>query len=354
MFTTIIDAKDVQHLLEKIGPDQIMDELIAEMHKAFWDFDPNAYEIPVRDGFNYTQPYMGLVEWMPSFKKEDEVIIKMVGYHPQNPEKHNLPTILSTVQGYDPNTGHLEFIMDGILLTAMRTGAASAIATKALCDRDTIDLGMIGCGAQSVTQIHAISRIKNINRVLFYDVDPTVQNSLPDRISPLNLDIKLQPSDIQDIVENSDVVCTATSVDPGAGPLFNDSKTRDHLHINAVGADFPGKVELPTQLLSRSYVIPDYLEQALKEGECQQMAIEKIGKNIVEVIKEPELQKELHNRTTVFDSTGWAFEDFVASQLFKRYAEDLNIGSKIQLEAIPEDQKNPYGLIIQNENISQF
>ena len=101
---------------------------------------------------------------MPIYKKGAEVVIKVVGYHPKNPKNFNLPTILSSISSYDTKTGHLMGIADGVLLTALRTGAASAVASELLAKPESTTLGLIGCGAQSITQLHALSRYSNLKR----------------------------------------------------------------------------------------------------------------------------------------------------------------------------------------------
>ena len=95
--TTILSGNDVSQIVEQYGIDNLMDSLISRLNIAVKDFDPSKTDIPIRSGFNYKTEIPGLVEWMPVHKKGKEVVIKVVGYHPQNPEKFNLPTILSSI-----------------------------------------------------------------------------------------------------------------------------------------------------------------------------------------------------------------------------------------------------------------
>lgn len=99
--TLILSASDIEQIVRKKGLNKIMDELIENMKISFENYDPSQTIIPIRDGFNYSQPERGLVEWMPLHQRGDKVLIKMVGYHPDNPDKYNLPTILSTISDYD-------------------------------------------------------------------------------------------------------------------------------------------------------------------------------------------------------------------------------------------------------------
>lgn len=340
--TLILTPADVQYIMQHIGPDHLMDDLISRLTKAFKSFDPTQTHIPIRSGFNYEEPAPGLIEWMPLYQKGDQIVIKVVGYHPDNPSQLGLPTIISTISSYDTTTGHLVGLADGVLLTALRTGAASAVASRCLAKPDSTQLGLIGCGAQAVTQLHALSRIFDLKKVLFYDEDKAAMDSFPARCTALNLDIDFVASDMSTVVGEADILCTATSIDVGEGPLFDDLDTQTHLHVNAVGSDFPGKVELPVSLLKQSFVCPDFIDQALKEGECQQLSREQISAGLLEVIQNEEKFQHVLNERTVFDSTGYALEDQIVMNLFMDYAKELGRGQEVSIEGLQEDAKNPY------------
>ena len=335
--TLILSGNDVNTIVEKFGLNSLMDSLIERLTKAVKEFDISKTEIPIRSGFNYQSENPGLVEWMPVHRKGEEVVIKVVGYHPKNPSNFNLPTILSSISCYDTRTGHLKGIADGVLLTALRTGAASAVASKYLAKPDSVILGLIGCGAQAITQLHALSRIFKLTEILIYDIDLNSINSFKERISMLDLDVTISISTIEEIMETSDIVCTETSIDVGAGPLFEQTTNQPHLHINAIGSDFPGKTELPLEILKKSFVCPDFLEQAKIEGECQQLDDSEIGFNWVEVLQRPDFFAHVQHEMSVFDSTGWALEDQVVMDLFLDLAEEFGIGLEVAIENVSED-----------------
>jgi L-lysine cyclodeaminase len=349
--TLILSSADIQQVVRHVGPDELMDSLIARLISAFRNFSPENTCIPARSGFNYENPANGLVEWMPLHSLGEEVMIKLVGYHPANPIHHQLPTILSTVSCYDTQTGHLTGLMDGVLLTAFRTGAASAVASRYMGHPDSKVLGLLGNGAQAVTQLHALSRVFDFEKVLIYDKDPSATASFAGRCSCLNLDLDIEVAALPAVVAGSDILVTATSIEVGAGPLFDYLETKPHLHINAVGSDFPGKIELPLSFLKNSFVCPDFLDQAVVEGECQQLDKKNIGLGIVEVVKNPDAFDFVKKQRSVFDSTGWALEDQVAMELFMEYAQDLGLGQEIEIEYVPQDAKNPYHFLIKNNGI---
>ena len=343
--TLILSCQDVQQIIRYYGLDHVMDTLIERLQKAMESFNPAQTVIPVRSGFHYSSPQPGLIEWMPLLDQRRQVIIKVVGYHPRNPVVSGLPTIISTVSAYDAGSGRLLGIMDGVLLTALRTGAASAVASRAMANPESATLGLIGCGTQAVTQLHALSRVFPVKKVLLYDIDPGAVQSFPDRCTSFANGLEMKSGGIADIVQESDILCTATSIEVGAGPLFRKLETKPHIHINAIGSDFPGKTELPEDLLRQSFVCPDFRDQAVLEGECQQLLPEDIGPDIVNVLQNPGKYKHIRQQRSVFDSTGWALEDHVALELFMEYAAKLDLGTLVDIESIPDVANNPYHFV---------
>lgn len=345
--TLVLSVGDIRLIVEHVGLNGLMDEMIVRLTQAFEQFDPTKTVVPVRTGFSYDRPHVGLVEWMPLFEKHRQIVVKAVGYHPQNPSLHSLPTVLSTVSAYDPASGHLAAVIDGTFLTALRTGAASAIATQHLASPSSQILGLIGAGAQAVTQLHGLSRCFDLTQVLIFDSDGAVSQSFSERIACLGLDhLVIRQAEMTDIVATADILCTATSVNVNNGPVFPDQNLKPWLHVNAVGADFPGKFEVPLSLLDRSFVCPDFRDQAIREGECQQLKdLTKIGAELSNIVKNPDQYRHHQQQPTVFDSTGFALEDQVAMNMLLDYATELDIGTLVELESAAEAQ-NPYSFVL--------
>ncbi len=340
--TLLLTSEDIQSIISRVGLDKLMDKLIQKIEIEIQKFEPEEIVIPKRDGFNYKAPALGLVEWMPLWQKGKEVTIKVVGYHPNNPINFGVPTILSTISQYDTHTGHLLGVVDGVLLTALRTGAASAVASKFMASANSKSLGLIGCGAQSITQLHALSRIYDFQKVRFYDVDTEVMKSFVSRAEVLGLNLAYEESSIERIVADSDIVCTATSIDVNEGPLFKGLEYQKHVHFNAIGSDFPGKVEVPMEIIEESFICPDFIDQALIEGECQRLKREDIDADLSTIVKSPGSYTKIKDQVTVFDSTGWALEDHVVMNMFLEFAEEFGVGKWTAIEFLPEDPKDPY------------
>ena len=345
MKTRIVAREHVAGIIAAVGIDALMDEMIERLTTAAAEFDETKTLVRERDGFHYSKPNIGLLEWMPVMHKADTTTIKVVGYHPTNPVQHNLPTIISTVSAYDTHTGHLIGLADATFLTALRTGAASAVASRMLASPDSHILGLVGCGAQSLTQLHAMLRTFPIDQVLIVDVDQTTMDSFEKRAQSVLPDgVLVKQAALDDLLETADIVCTSSSIPIGEGPLFRDRAMKPWIHFNAVGSDFPGKIELPVELLHRSLVCPDHRDQAMKEGECQQLLPDEVGPALADLIKSPHLYEQERTGSTVFDSTGWALEDRVAINLLLEHSERLELGLELQLEDIGDDPLNPYDL----------
>jgi ornithine cyclodeaminase/alanine dehydrogenase-like protein (mu-crystallin family) len=343
MKTRIIGLHDLARLVARVGLNALMDGIIERLARAFADPAFDRRDLRARGGLHYESPHLGLLEWMPHLARGRSATIKMIAYHPDNPTAYALPTVLGHIGRYDVRTGHLVALIDGVFPTALRTGAASAVASRILALPASETLGLIGAGAQAVTQTHAISRVLPIRRVLAFDIDPRVSKSFPDRTRFLGLDVRAAP--LAEVEQSADVLCTVTSVAVGAGPVIEGRRLKDHVHINAVGSDFSGKWEIPCDVLKASLVCPDFPAQAVVEGECQQLGPAEIGPDILNLASSPESYASWRERRTVFDSTGFALEDHVALDFLLDMIQTHELGSDLEIESIPDDAQNPYDFL---------
>lgn len=339
METTVITRHHVAKIIQEKGSDHFMDRMIDRLTAAFKDRAGHGVT-PVRDGFLRGEGDTAILEWMPHHRPGDSITIKTVGYTPTNPTTHRLPTIIGTMARYDDVTGRLLAICDGILPTAIRTGAASAVASRLLARPDSRVLGLVGAGAQAVTQAHALSRVFPLERIVVHDIEPAHQKSFAERVEFLGLDVEVAP--VAEIEAAADIICTVTSVGVGDGPVLLGERLRPHVHINAIGADLIGKFEVPLAVLKSAFVTADHRGQALREGECQQLDEHDLAPDLLELCARPELAAAQRERVTVFDSTGFALEDHVAFDVLLELVAETGLGDQVQLEHLPEDALNPY------------
>ena len=242
--------------------------------------------------------------------------VKWVNVHPQNPSR-GLPSIMGILIYSDPETGYPLAIMDATEITAYRTGAAAAIASKYLARRDSHTVGIVGAGFQAHTQILAHAELFNSISINAFDVS----REAVDRLISALAQFSIRNCSIQEAVA-SDIVCTLT---PSRSPIIKREWIKPGTHINAVGADAPGKQELDPSIVKEALVVVDDLEQARGSGEINvpiQSGIyttEEIRGTLAELVVGKKKGRGNDRDITVFDSTGIAVEDIaVAKLLFEK------------------------------------
>jgi ornithine cyclodeaminase/alanine dehydrogenase-like protein (mu-crystallin family) len=345
MTTTLLLGKDdLRALVREVGLDRLMDLGIESIERLLHTRGGDGLEIPPRQGFLGVGEEASVIEWMPILRRGHHTLVKHVGYHPSNPALHCLPTIVSTLMLFDESSGHLRTICDGTFLTAIRTGAASAVASRLLASPQSRTLGLVGCGAQAISQLHGLSRAFPLAEVLYFDTDAGAQGSFADRAARFG--VALRPATLGEIAGLADIICTVTSVAPDCGPVIDLTTSAEWLHVNAVGSDLPGKTELPLSFLRQSLVVPDFTLQAAREGESQQLEPGELGPELHEIVMHPERYAEWRQKRTVFDSTGFALEDLAVLEIVEALAIEHGIGSEIEIEAIGTDPHDPYGFLV--------
>jgi L-lysine cyclodeaminase len=341
--TRVVDAAAVAAVTAEIGLETLYDLAIERLTEVLAAWTDSGASMKPRDGFLLTSPHLGLLEWMPAVRHGATVSVKLVGYNPHNPGKNQLPTILSTLCAFDADSGHLRTIMDGTFATAIRTGAASVVASKVLARPDSSVLGLVGCGVQAVTQLHALSRVFPLSEILIHDPDVQAETSFVARSRFPRGMVRAVPLAV--LERRADIVCTATSVGPGEGPVINGTEMKPWAHINAVGSDMAGKTELPLTLLRGSVVCPDCVEQAQVEGECQQLGPGEIGPSLPALLRDPGRHASFHDVRTVYDSTGLALQDLAMIEIFEEAARRIGAGREIVIESNAGDPHDPYSFL---------
>ncbi len=242
--------------------------------------------------------------------------MKWVNVHPRNPSL-GLPSVMAVLIYNDPETGYPLAIMDATEITAYRTGAAAAIASKYLARRSPHTMGVIGAGYQAYTQILAHAELFNPISINAFDIS----RAAVDRLGQSLPHLSIKRCSVQEAA-SCDIVCTLT---PSRSPIVKREWIRPGTHINAVGADAPGKQELEPSILKEAIVVVDDLTQASHSGEIN-VPIEKglystseVYGTLAEVIVGRKKGRIDSKAITVFDSTGIAVEDIaVAKLLFEK------------------------------------
>ena len=311
-----------------------MPDCMDVVEKAFAELASGTAVLPLRIGIT---PPDGLSLYMPAYLKQmGALACKVVTVYKNNPKKHNLPTTIGKVLLQNPETGEVICIMDGGYLTAVRTGAASGVATKYLARADKGQIaGIFGAGVQAKMQLWAIAVARKISRAYVYDISADAANLFIKEMSS-KLKLEIIPSDSpEQILAEADIICTASS---SATPLFDGSQVRPGTHINGIGSHTPGARELDTTVIKRSKLVADSYEACLKEAgdimiPLQEGAISKehIYAELGEIIIGHKKARTDNSEITLFKSNGLAIQDAAAAKLVYDKAKTSGIGKEVDL-----------------------
>lgn len=322
----VLTRNDVMKVLD-------MADCMDVVEKAFRELAQGTAVLPLR--INITPPG-GLSLYMPAYLKEmGALACKVVTVYKNNPERFKLPTTIGKVLLQDPETGDVICIMDGGYLTAVRTGAASGVATKYLARTDPdISAGIFGAGVQARMQLWAVTVARKISRAYVYDISgEAADRFISDMEARLGLEI-IRADSAEKVLE-ADILCTATS---SATPIFDGSKVREGTHINGIGSHTPNARELDTEIIKRSKFIGDSRTACfneagdimipLKEGAIDQSHFHaELGEVIVG--KKPGRADD--SEITLFKSNGLAIQDVATAKLVHTRAVEAGIGTEIEI-----------------------
>jgi alanine dehydrogenase len=249
--------------------------------------------------------------------------LKWVNVHPGNP-KQGLPTVMAVVIYSDPDTGYPLAIMDGTEITAFRTGAAAAIASKYLARKNADSLGLIGAGKQAQTQLLAHSEFFKFDEIRVYDRSSEAAARFKELFPN-------HPIEIVSLEEacGADIICTLT---PARTPFVKRVWLKPGAHINAIGADAPGKEELEPEILANATVVVDDIEQSTHAGELNVpvslglFSKQQISATLGELTSGKKPGRSDANAITVFDSTGLAIQDIAAARFIYQKAISRKLG----------------------------
>ena len=311
-----------------------MPDCMAVVEKAFAELANGTAVLPLRTGIT---PPGGLSLYMPAYLKElGALACKVVTVYKENPGKHQLPTTIGKVLLQDPETGDVICIMDGGYLTAVRTGAASGVATKYLARHDKGQVaGIFGAGVQARMQLWAMAVARDISGAYVYDVSEQAVEQFTASMSEM-LDLEILPAESPNqILDESDIICAATSA---SEPIFNGSRVKDGTHINGIGSHTPNARELDTAIIQRSKIIADSYEACLNEAgdimiPLKEGAMDKshLYAELGEIVTGKKPARANDNEITLFKSNGLAIQDVATAKLVYDKAREVGIGQEVNL-----------------------
>jgi ornithine cyclodeaminase len=284
---------------------------------------------------------VGVIELMP-IADTTHYAFKYVNGHPGN-HRHGLPTVMAFGVLADVATGAPRLLCELTLTTAIRTAAMSALAARVLARPGSTRMALIGNGAQSEFQALAFRDRVGIREVCLFDTDPAASAKLAANLAGQGLTVRLCTS-TADAVRGADVVTTVTA-DKTNATILTPEMIEPGMHINAVGGDCPGKTELHPGVLQAARVFVEYEPQTRIEGDIQQMPADFPVTEFWRVLAGHAPGRTGEREVTVFDSVGFALEDFSALCVMRDAAAELGIGEVVELVPEPADPKNLFGLL---------
>lgn len=331
----IITEETLVKLVEKHGLENTLKDLMEILKKDFSRWQE--YNIIPRPAMHVPD---GVLELMP-ICDNTYFSFKYVNCHPKN-IREGLATIVATGQLSRVDTGYPIMFSEMTLITALRTAATTAIATDLMSREDSHTLAIIGTGAQSEFLVKAISLVRDIKEIRYFDIDSLAMNKFEKNFK--NSDFKLvRSSNHEEALKNADIITTCTACRAHIDVIKNDW-VKSGVHINGIGGDSKGKTELEASILPRSRIVVEYFDQCVIEGEIQRFekseARKKVYAELHELITGKKKGREDNKQITLYDSVGIALEDFSALKFIYELSERHRLGEELNFIPKIEDPKN--------------
>lgn len=323
--------------LKSVGAETVIKRLVPyleEDYKRWNDFDKvprMAHHSPV-----------GVIELMP-IGDSKTYSFKYVNGHPENP-KHNFLTVMAIGVLAEVRTGFPLLLSELTLTTAVRTAATSVMAAKYLAKPNPKKMALIGNGCQSEFQALGFHHILGVEEIYCYDVDPAATDKLMDNLKGVKGLKLIKCSSTKEACKGVDIITTITA-DKKNAIIITPDMVEPGMHMNAVGGDCPGKTELDSKVLFMGDVYVEFEPQSRIEGEIQHMDDNFKVTEIWNVIKTGKPINRKPDEITIFDSVGFALEDFSILRLMYDIAKDENVGIPQELVPVLKNPKNLYGML---------
>lgn len=284
---------------------------------------------------------VGVIELMPT--SDGELYgFKYVNGHPGN-MRAGLQTVTAFGMLARVDNGYPVLVSEMTLLTAIRTAATSAMAARHLAPAGATTMAMIGNGAQSEFQCLAMQAICGISHVRLYDIEAAATAKAMRNLAGSGLRVTACTTPEQ-AIEGAQIITTCTA-DKQYATILTDNMVGAGVHINAIGGDCPGKTELHPDILRRATIFVEYPEQTRVEGEIQQLAPDHLVTELWQVITGGAEGRSDARQITLFDSVGFAIEDFSALRYIRERIEGTAFFQPLDLLADPDDPRDLFGML---------
>ncbi|NKB27615.1 MAG: ornithine cyclodeaminase [Rhodobacteraceae bacterium] len=332
-----VSVENMMKLVTRIGvPEMIagIAQVIEDDFRRWPEFDKTP-RIPAHSE-------EGVIELMPT---SDGITygFKYVNGHPANMTRgYQTVTAFGLLARVD--NGYPILLSEMTVLTALRTAATSAVAAKYLAPAGARTMAMIGNGAQCEFQALGFQKIIGIDTVHLFDIDPAATSKAARNLRESGLQV-VECSTPEQAVTGVDIITTCTA-DKQCATILTDNMVGAGQHINAIGGDCPGKTELHRDILMRSDIFVEYPPQTRIEGEIQQLPDDHPVTEIWQVVSGQVPGRESDRQVTLFDSVGFATEDFSALKYVHARLEYYGDYQKLDMIADPDDPRDLFGMVM--------
>ena len=331
--TRFIDVATMADLVAECGLETFLGDLADALAADFvrWpEFDKSARVA--------SHSEVGVIELMPAADRQ-RYAFKYVNGHPAN-TRRGLYTVMAFGVLADVDTGWPVLLSELTLATALRTAATSLMAARALARPDARRMALIGNGAQAEFQALAFHAHLGIEEIVAFDVDPAATDKLMRNLAQAAPGLRVRrAAGTREAVRGADIVTTLTA-DKTRATILTPDLIEPGMHLNAVGGDCPGKTELHADVLRAARVFVEYEPQTRIEGDIQQLPADFPVVDLWRVLAGQAEGRQRADQVTVFDSVGFALEDFSTLRLVAARAEALGLGETIELVPSADDPKD--------------
>ena len=336
-YVPFVSVDNMMRLVNAIGPGQVMTELagyIEEDFKRWPEFDKTPRVA--------SHSSDGVIELMPTADATNYGF-KYVNGHPKN-MREGFQTVTAFGVLSSVANGYPVLLTEMTVLTALRTAATSALVGKYLAPKGAEVMAMIGNGAQCEFQALAFRAICGIRKLRLYDIDPAATAKAARNLTAQGFEVVTCASGME-AVEGAQIITTCTA-DKQYATILTDNMVGAGVHINAIGGDCPGKTELHKDILLRSDIFVEYPPQTRIEGEIQQLAEDHPVTELWQVMRGEAEGRRDAKQITLFDSVGFAIEDFSALRYIHDRTQDSDYFVKLDMLADPDDPRDLFGMVM--------
>ena len=342
-YVPFVSVENMLRIVNQIGPRRMMAEMVEYIEADFLRW-PEFDKTP-RVAAHSAE---GVIELMPT--SDSELYgFKYVNGHPAN-MKRGYQTVTAFGVLSEVKNGYPVLLSEMTILTALRTAATSAMAAKYLAPKEAKTMGMIGNGAQCEFQALAMAEVCGIEAVRLYDIDPSATEKAARNLAGQGIDV-IPCKTAEDAVSGAQIITTCTA-DKRNATVLSDNMVGAGVHINAIGGDCPGKTELHSDILHRSDIFVEYPPQTWIEGEIQVLDKDHPVTELWTVIAGQAQARASDRQITLFDSVGFAMEDFSALRYVADQLARTGEYTKLDMLADPDEPRDLFGMVMRAKSVA--